>query len=118
MNNEADLASRSFHDQTGLQLNPDTFKYIVKTLFKSEIDLFASRVNFQIKPCVSWQPDPQACTVDAFTIDWSKIIFYAFPPFSLLDRILQKIEQDRATEILIFPIGIHNHGSPESENCN
>ena len=96
MNTEADLASRSFHDQTEWQLNPNTFKDIVKTLFKPEIDLFVSRLNFQIEPYVSWQPDLQACTVDAFK-------FYTFPPFSLLDRVLQKIEQDQATGILIFP---------------
>ena len=103
MNTEADLASRVFHDQTEWQLNPDLFKYIVKTLFKPDTDLFASRLNFQTKPYVSWQSDPQAWAIDAFNIDWAKIKFYAFPPFSLLDRVLQKIERDQASGILIFP---------------
>ena len=33
------------------------------------IDLFASRLNYQLKPDVSWMPDQEACHVDAFTLD-------------------------------------------------
>ena len=34
------------------------------------IDLFASRLNYQLKPYVSWMPDQETCLVDAFTLDW------------------------------------------------
>ncbi len=67
MNTEADLASRVFQDQTEWQLNPSIYKYIVNSLFKPDIGLFASRLNYQMKPYVSWQPDPGACAIDAFT---------------------------------------------------
>jgi len=48
------------------------------------IDLFASRNNAQLPLYVSWEPDPQAKYVDAFTVDWSGISFYALPPFCLI----------------------------------
>ena len=41
--------------------------------------------------------------VDAFTVDWSQFFFYAFPPFCLISRCVQKIIQDQATGILIIP---------------
>ena len=103
-NGEADKASRVFHDQTEWQLNPSMYQYIVQFFaFQPDIDLFASRLNYQIQPYISWNPDPGAFAIDAFTFDWTNRRFYAFPPFSLLGRVLQKIEQDQATGILIVP---------------
>ena len=29
-------------------------------------DLFASRINFQMKPYASWRPDPDAAIINAF----------------------------------------------------
>ena len=42
--------------------------------------------------------------MDAFSIDWSEFNFYAFPPFSLIPRCLQKIQQDKGKSILIIPV--------------
>ena len=66
-----------------------------------DFDLFASRLNYQISSYCSWHGDPNSAHVDAFTMNWSSINFYAFPPFSLLPRCLQKISQDKAQGILI-----------------
>nr|CAH7712335.1 unnamed protein product [Callosobruchus chinensis] len=52
---------------------------------------------------VSWGPDPDSFGVDAFTLDWSDYYFYAFPPFSLINRVVSKIKTDKATGILIAP---------------
>ena len=65
------------------------------------MDLFASRLNFQLPRYVSWNPDPEAVATDAFSINWSNDLHYAFPPFSLIGRVLQKIVQDAADVILI-----------------
>ena len=43
-----------------------------------DVDLFASRVNAQLKSYVSWRPDPDAMAVDAFTLDWSKFRAFVF----------------------------------------
>lgn len=106
LNTEADRASRVFNDRTEWTLNPSIFKNLANQFsVQPTIDLFASRLNYQIKPYISWKPDPEAFVVDAFTLDWSTHVFYAFPPFSLLGRVLQNIQQDQAEGILILPCG-------------
>ena len=89
--------SRMFDDKTEWKLNTNVFQEIVSTFVVPEIDLFASRLNYQLKPYVAWAPDPE------FTLDWSNFMFYAFPPFSILGQVLRKIEYDRAKGILVLP---------------
>ena len=48
------------------------------------IDLFASRLSYQLDQFVSWRPDPLAIHTDAFTLDWATFRGYAFPPFALI----------------------------------
>lgn len=103
VNVEADKASRVFDDNTEWQLRPDLFQLIIDKLITPEIDLFASRLNNQIARYVSWHPDPGAVAVDAFSVDWSTEIIYAFPPFSLIGKVLQKFVNDKAEGILIVP---------------
>ena len=66
--------------------------------------MFASRLNNQLPVYCSWQADPESIHVDAFSVDWSKYKFYAFPPFSLLPKCLSKIAQDKSQGILIAPL--------------
>ena len=42
--------------------------------------------------------------IDAFSLDWRELYFYAFPPFSLINRVLQKVEQDQSQGIIIVPM--------------
>ena len=99
----ADEKSRNFDDKTEWKLNTHVFDYVTQRLGRPQIDLFASRLNFQLKPFVAWMPNPEASFTDAFTINWSDCLFYAFPPFSILSQVIKKIEYDRATGILIVP---------------
>lgn len=41
--------------------------------------------------------------MDAFTIDWSVLKFYAFLPFSIIAAVLNKIKEDIATGGCILP---------------
>ena len=66
--------------------------------------MFASRLNHQIQPYVSWKPDPKAISNDAFTLDWSNYKIYAFPPFCLIGKVLTKIEYEESTAILVAPL--------------
>lgn len=50
--------------------------------------------------------DPDAYKVDAFTLNWSTLNFYAFPPFSVVSRMLQKIIDDKAEGIVVVPFWI------------
>ena len=85
-------------------LSAPIFQRIVALFGKPDIDLFASRLNAQVEDYVSWKPHPMAKFVDAFTIDWSQFFFYAYPPFCLVSRCVQKIIHDQASGILVIPL--------------
>ena len=65
-------------------------------------DLFTSRLNCQIG---SYRPDSQSSVVNTFTLIWRNLDFYAFPPFAIIPRVIQKIVKDRANfySITIYP---------------
>lgn len=103
MNYEADRESRRLEPETEYELADNAFEQIVNKFGKPDIDLFASRENAKCKKYISWQRDPGSVEIDAFTVSWKPYYFYAFPPFSLILRILQKIKQERAHGIVVVP---------------
>lgn len=102
-NHIADAESRRTHPDIEWELSDSAYNTIVETLGEPTIDLFASRLNKKCKLYVSWHRDPDAYTVNAFTISWSNYFFYAFPPFSVILKALRKIAQDKATGIVVVP---------------
>ena len=104
LNTVADRRSREFRDQTEWELDRKVFQQICAHFGTPHIDLFASRLNTKLDRFVSWRPDPDAVAVDAFTMDWSNTFFYAFPPFCLITRCLQKITFDHAEGLLVVPV--------------
>ena len=102
-NTEADAMSRKFNDNIEWMLDKTLFTQIVHKYGLPEVDLFASRLNNQLPTYVSWMPDPGAWVVDAFTIHWGPLKFYAFPPFCLIAKCLQKVKADKASGIIIVP---------------
>ena len=80
LNKEADFGSRNFNDRTEWSLDPSIFKLITKKLGQPEIDLFASYSNAKVACYYSWKPDPGDSHVDAFTVRWSGLMPYCFPP--------------------------------------
>lgn len=102
-NTNADIESRNFSPETEWSLLGPAFDLLEKTFGKPEIDLFASQINNKCEKYISWFKDPNAANVDAFTVSWNSEFFYAFPPFALILRTLQKIIQDRAEGILVVP---------------
>ena len=77
------------------------FKHIVSIFGKPDIDLFASIINYQLSNYISWRPDPKAKAVDAFSVNWSLTYNYCFLPFSIILKVLQKIQQDKAQAIVV-----------------
>ena len=100
----ADFESRRDHADLEWALNPEIFsRAIVKFNIKPQIDLFASRLNTKCPAYISFKPDPHALSVNAFHTSWGKVAFYAFPPFCIIQRVLQKIRQDEATGLVVIP---------------
>ncbi len=102
-NTVADKKSREFQDETEWMLNKKVFSKLWKYFDTPEIDLFASRLNSQFPRYVSWKPDPDAEAVDALSINWESLKFYAFPPFCMVGRCLRKINADKAEGIVVVP---------------
>ena len=100
----ADKESREKQPDWELKLNPQLFECIIPPWGTLSVDLFASRWDYQLRPFVSWRPEPEAMAIDAFSLNWKGQYFYAFPPFSLINRVLQKVEQDQSQGIPIVPM--------------
>ena len=98
---EADTESRVKRDLNDWMLHR---KVIAPLIRHCAVDLFASRLSDQLGKYVSWRPDPNAFHNDAFTLDWSSLTPYAFPPFSLIPTVLHKTKRERATLVLVAPI--------------
>ena len=78
----ADQASRVFDDSTEWKLNVDFFNRIVNILGTPTINMFASQLNYQMTPNVSWLPHPQAMAIDVFTLDWTNHFYTPFLPLA------------------------------------
>lgn len=102
-NCEADQLSRKNFEDTEWELNKNAFDTITSSFGYPEIDLFASRCNAKCNKFVTWKNDPEAWAVDAFTISWKNRFFYAFPPFCLITKVIQKIIREKAEGILVVP---------------
>ena len=81
---------------------------LVKRYYIPEADLLASRLNHQVPLHVERRPDPAAMAIDAFSLDWSQWTSSIQPSVVLLNRVLLKIRQDRATALLIAPAWLGN----------
>lgn len=102
-NKHADAESRILPPETEWEIADWAFTRISIKLGCPEIDLFASNINAKCKKFISWHKDPEAIAVDAFTVSWTDLAFYAFPPFSLILKVLRKIVVDEAEGIVVVP---------------
>ncbi|XP_034935551.1 uncharacterized protein [Chelonus insularis] len=102
-NEDADRESGKNNVDTEWEIGNEYFRKIVRKYGTPEIDLFANRINKKCEVFCSWFQDPESFIVDAFTINWHNWFFYAFPPFAMIPRVIQKIVSDRARGILVVP---------------
>ena len=102
-NHLADWESRNFQDRSEWKLCPMSFKIICKKFGTPLVDLFASRLCHQHPRYMSWRPDPQSIATDALHQDWKNQFCYAFPPFSLIGRVLRKVQKDQTKLIIVTP---------------
>jgi hypothetical protein len=68
-----------------------------------QIDWFASDDTTQLARFCAWESSANASLFDAFSHSWKTDIGYFFPPFSLIPRVLAKIQNDHAHGLLVVP---------------
>lgn len=103
-NTIADAQSRKIHPDIEFTLSTQAFTRLIEKFGQPDIDLFASRLNTKCTKYISYQRDPDAWGINAFTINWSTFYFYAFPPFSIILKVLRKIIQEKARGIIVVPV--------------
>lgn len=99
LNVRADELSRlgkRLNDDMEWALQQDTYDAIVHKMGKCDTDLFASNKNKKLERYMSYLPDGEAIAVNAFSVSWDNAIYYAFPPFSIIGQVIQKLCEDRA----------------------
>ena len=78
---------------------------IVKRIFRlwgtPEVDMFATVSNSHLPRFMSPIPEPRALAVDALSQDWQGRSMYMFPPFSLLNKVIQKLRSTQAAEVIL-----------------
>ena len=65
------------------------------------VDLFATSLNHRLQVYFSPMADPQAAAVDALIQSWDHLQAYAFPPFSLIQRVLSKVRGSHNLELTL-----------------
>ena len=102
-NTIADMESWTIRDRSDWMLCPRIFQAIKKEFGPLDVDLFASRLTFQIPRFFSWRPDPLAEALDAFQQDWSPLRGFANPPWCLIGRVLSHACRQEAQLVLVAP---------------
>ena len=77
------------------------------------IDLFATRLNHRLPLYVSPIPDQKALSIEAISMDWNRIQAYAFPPFHLIQTVINKIRISQCKIVLIAPLWADRPWFPE-----
>ena len=94
---EADFLSRTVKNSSRWKLNPKIFQMIYKQWEKPDVEPFASRILHQIPAYMSCRLDPVCKVRYAFQSSWTRMRSYVFPPFSLVGRVLSKVQRDQTT---------------------
>lgn len=99
----ADDLSRVKIRPTEWTLNNSVTLRLFQVLGTPMIDLFASEANHKVEMFCSWIPSPYAWAIDALSVPWQNMDAYAFPPISLIPKVLQHMKKFRCQLILIAP---------------
>ena len=84
-------------------------------LWPVQIDLFATSANHRCSIYFSPYRDLQSAGMDAFLQSWDGLQAYAFPPFSIIPRVLAKLRE--RSSLLWLRTGLSALGSRTCSSC-
>ena len=86
-----------------IQLDQHVFETIVSHFgVHPTLDAFATRNNKKLPRYMSWYSDKDAVGQDALLCPWDSIT-YLFPPLPLMNKVVNKIREEKITAILVCP---------------
>ena len=94
--------------QTEWSLLQEVFDQICRRWHKPEVDLFATKFNHKLPRFVSPVPDLLAWKVDALSVPWRNLDTYAFPPMSLLGKVVSKLMDHGFHRVILIAPGWPN----------
>ena len=103
-----------------VKLNPAVFRKSISQLkFKPSADLFASSTHHQLPRYYSKDYDPKAVRTNAFSIDWNLESHpYVNPPWSLIPKVLNKVENEQVKIMLVIPHWPHADWYPQFQRMH
>ena len=66
------------------------------------VDMFTTASNTHLPWFMSLIPEPRALVVDALSQNWQGRSMYMFPPFILLNKVIQKLWSTQAAEVILI----------------
>ena len=54
-------------------------------------------------------PDPLAIAVDALALSWENLDAYAFPPTTILSKVVEKLQDSPCKRIFLIAPGVAQH---------
>ena len=66
-----------------------------------EVDMFATLSNSHLPRFMSPIAEPRALAVDALSQDWQGRSMHMFPPFPLLNKVMQKLRSTQMAEVIL-----------------
>ena len=98
----ADSLSRPHQlPHTEWSLHPEVFRSISRR-WPVQINLFATSANLQCSVFFSPFRDPLAAGTDAFLQRWDGLQAYAFPPWSVVPRVVAKLRESPGMELTLI----------------
>ena len=86
---------------TEWSLHPEIVERIFRVWGTPEVDVFATLSNSHLPRFMSPIPEPRALAVDALSQDWQGRSMYMFPPFPLLNKVMQKLRSTQVAEVIL-----------------
>ena len=80
---------------------PNCFQTNLNSFTKPLLDLFASKIFHQMARYIVCRLNPQIVGKNAFHQGWKDQILYAFPSFSMIGKVLRKVQKDKTNMILV-----------------
>ena len=82
-------------------LHPEVCRLLWRLWGQPLVDMFATSLTKRLTNYFSPHLDEQAVGIDAFLQSWNDLDGYAFPPFALIRRVLNKIKRARNCRITL-----------------
>ena len=103
LNQAADALSK-FEDTEDWQVNPELFAWLERRFGPHAVDRFATHLNHLCSRFFSRHWCPGTAGVDSFAFSWFLEVGWINPPFSLVGRVIRKLQRERAVATVIVPV--------------